>query len=354
MKKHGHAQKSKFSALGYLSFFLLVCGVATCSILAFSFILDKSGGDKLLTAILTLVVLLVLALVCTIIDAVRRKRTVERPVQSIVAATAQLAEGDFAIRLKLTHSYGKYDEFDLIMENINRMARELSKNELMKLDFIANVSHEIKTPLALIQNYATGLCNEKLSKDERNEYIQTLLSASTRLTDLITNILKLNKLENQEIFPQRSDVQLGEHLRECVLAFEDRIEQKQLELNCDIDDITLYTDGGLLEIVWNNLLSNAIKFTDNGGAITVSLKVIEKFAEVMIADSGCGISSLVGERIFDKFYQGDNSHSTQGNGLGLALVKRVVDILGAEISVDSQEGVGSTFVIRLRLNDEER
>lgn len=352
MSKNKRAQKSKFSWVGYIYFFLFVSGVATCSILAYSFIFDKSGGDKLMTAILTLVVLLILALICTVIDAIRRRITVEKPVQNIVDATARITAGDFEVNLKPLHSYGKYDEFDTIIDNINRMARELSKNELLKLDFISNVSHEIKTPLALIQNYAAGLGDDKLSNKEREEYIKTLIAASNRLSDLISNILKLNKLENQEIFPQKSSLQLGEQLRECILAFEDKIDEKQLTLNCDIDDIAAYTDSGLLEVVWNNLLSNAIKFTDNRGKISISLHGYGTYAEVVVTDSGCGISSAVGERIFDKFYQGDSSHTMQGNGLGLALVKRIVDILGAEITVKSQEGVGSSFSIRLKLGDE--
>jgi signal transduction histidine kinase len=165
---------------------------------------------------------------------------------------------------------------------------------------------------------------------------------------MVINILKLNKLENQNIYPDTVSYDVGEQLCECVVAFEDVWEKKGIELEADIDENIMVTaDPELLTLVWNNLLSNAIKFTDDGGQITVSLKSQNDKAVISISDTGCGISQEVGKHIFEKFYQGDTSHAVKGNGLGLALVKRVIDITGGDISVSSEVGKGSTFTVTL-------
>ena len=228
------------------------------------------------------------------------------------------------------------------------MASELAKTEILKSDFISNVSHEVKTPLAVIQNYATLLQDESLDNQTRKNYAQTLVSASKRITDLITNILKLNKLENQEIKQETERFSLSDALAETVLEFEPLIEKKNLQLECDFDEITINSSKSLLEIVWNNLISNAIKFTPDGGQIKITLQREERNAKVCVSDTGAGISPEIGARIFEKFYQGDTSHSREGNGLGLALVKKVIDILGGEITVQSELNKGSTFTILLK------
>ena len=273
---------------------------------------------------------------------------VDRPTKKILDATAKIAEGDFSTRLVIKHEYGKYNEYDLIMENLNKMAIELQKNEVLKTDFISNVSHEIKTPLAIIQNYATLLQDDTLDREMRKNYAKTLISASKRITDLITNILKLNKLENQEIQEKHEIFSLTEALGDSVIEFEPLMEKKNLALNCDFEEITIFSSKSLLEIVWNNLISNAIKFTPEGGRIDITLKRKNRNVEIKVTDTGCVMTSETGAKIFEKFYQGDTSHSTQGNGLGLALVKKVIDILGGEIAVQSEVNKGSTFTILLK------
>ena len=336
-----------FSWIGAISFFILIAGVMQLAILIYDYIRERTDNITWI-AILILIEIIIVATFCTVFDWVRRKITVERPAQKIVDATEKIAEGDFSTRLAITHEYGKYNQYDLIMENLNKMAVELEKNEVLKTDFISNVSHEIKTPLAVIQNYATLLQDDTLDSETRKNYSKTLISASKRITDLITNILKLNKLENQEIQEKHQPFNLTEALADSVLGFETLIENKGLELNCDFDEIVIFSSKSLLEIVWNNLISNAIKFTPNGGKIDIYLKRKNKNVEIMVRDTGCGMTNQVGEKIFEKFYQGDTSHSTQGNGLGLALVKKVIDILGGEIAVQSEVNKGSTFTILLK------
>ncbi len=345
-------KKKKVSSAGFtwtgaISFFVLIAVVMQMAILVYDYIRERTDNLTLI-AILILLEIIILATFCTLFDWVRRKLTVERPTKKILEATEKIADGDFSTRLPITHEYGKYNQYDLIMENLNKMAVELEKNEVLKTDFISNVSHEIKTPLAVIQNYASLLQDPSLDEETRKSHAKTLISASKRITDLITNILKLNKLENQEIQEKPEVFSLTDALSESVVDFETLIESKHLELNCDFDDVTVFSSKSLLEIVWNNLISNAIKFTPEGGKIDIFLKRIDKNAEITVADTGCGMNSETGARIFEKFYQGDTSHSGAGNGLGLALVKRVIDILGGEISVQSELHKGSTFTILLK------
>jgi signal transduction histidine kinase len=198
-------------------------------------------------------------------------------------------------------------------------------------------------------NYATMLQRPGISEEEVCDYAKAISEASRRLAALITNILKLNKLENQQIFPQPQEFDLGEQLCECLLVFEDAWEAKNLEIETDIEeDVRIKSDPELLSLVWNNLISNAVKFTPDGGTIGLSLKTQAQYVVVQVRDTGCGMKPEVGQHIFEKFYQGDTSHATQGNGLGLALVKRVVDILNGEVRVQSIYGEGSTFTVKFK------
>ena len=207
----------------------------------------------------------------------------------------------------------------------------------------------MKTPLAVIQNYGTLLQTPDLSEEKRMEYAKGVTDGSRRMADMMTNILKLNRLENQQIYPQATEFDLGEQLCECLLQYENVWEKADIEIDTDIaEDVTVKADAELLSLVWNNLFSNAFKFTEAGGKVSVLLTTDGQYAVVKVQDSGCGMSSEVGAHIFEKFYQGDTSHATRGNGLGLALVKRVVDIMQGEISVESILGKGSTFTVKIR------
>lgn len=317
----------------------------TATVIIYSAVNDLYSSDKGTVSIIMLVVCLVLSLLITTIDSLRRKLTIGRSVEDILEATQSISEGNFRVRLTPRHSYNKFDDYDKIMYNLNTMAVELSKSEMLKNDFISNVSHEMKTPLSIIRNYVSALSDEKLDAETRSKYTTILIQTTDRLTALVTNILKLNKLENQQIMPEMTAVRLDESLVQSILEFEELIEDKKIELECDIDEMTIVTSPSHLEIVWNNLLSNAIKFTSSGGKISVTLKKIDDRAIVKISDNGTGMTKETGAHIFDKFYQGDTSHAKEGNGLGLALVKKVIDILGGSISVESELGKGATFTV---------
>ena len=339
----------------YLLFFLLVAFLVTCSIMLFTNALMDSLHVTLTpenlaaAARMTFVNVMVLSLLFTLIDILRRKLTTERIARQIASAAKELVAGDFSARVPVGAAFGMDKSFKEIIECFNRMAEELSSVETLRTDFISNVSHEMKTPLAVMQNYGTLLQAPDLPEDKRIEYARGVTESSRRLADMVINILKLNKLENQQIFPNVSRFDLGEQLCESLLQFESVWEQENIEIETDIaDGVAVLADRELLSLVWNNLLSNAFKFTPGGGTVRLSLTTTDHHAIVQVQDTGCGMSAETGAHIFEKFYQGDTSHATRGNGLGLALVKRVVDIVHGEISVASALGQGSTFTVKIR------
>ena len=338
----------------YVVFFLVVAFVVTCCMLLFVTTLANTMGlafteeNIAAAAKLTFGNVVLITLLFGTIDYVRRKRMVDRPVKIITEATEKIMQGDFSIRIAPMHGAGM-EGFNQIGMAINAMAEELSGTETLRTDFIANVSHELKTPLAVMGNYATMLQRPGITEEEKNEYAKAISEAARKLAQLITNILRLNKLENQQIFPQPQEFDLGEQLCESLLGFEDAWEAKALEIETDIEDnVRIKSDPELLSLVWNNLISNAVKFTPDGGTVGVSLKTEGSRVIVQVRDTGCGMKPETGMHIFEKFYQGDASHATQGNGLGLALVKRVMDILNCEIGVQSVCGEGSTFTVKLK------
>ncbi len=341
-------KNAKFSFVGALIFFFTVALAVTVSLLAYGYVDRKTEGDRATIAVVMLLIVLFLTVLFNLIDVIRRRIMVDRPVEKILLATEQIAQGDFSVRIDYTPSHGAQDPYEAIMDNINLLAEELHKSETLKSDFIANLSHELKTPLSVIQNYAKALQCKGLDSETQDKYLQTIFSASAKLTALVTNILKLNKLENSPLLPEKTRFRLDEQWAEVLIQAETLIEKKEITLTCDMAEVTIQSYPALLEIVWNNLLSNAVKFTQAKGEIDVRVAQRNDCALVSVRDNGCGISPAIGKRIFDKFYQGDTSHAAEGNGLGLALVKQVIDKVGGEISVQSREGEGSTFTVLLK------
>jgi signal transduction histidine kinase len=339
----------------YVSYFLLMGFIVTCCMMLFlnglmqSMNLEFTRQDIQTAARLTFANVILLSLLCTGVDRVRRYFMVDRPVEKITSAAEKVMNGDLSVRIEREKSIDLNDSFNIVIDYFNRMIQELSGMETLRTDFISNVSHELKTPLTVMQNYGTMLQQPGLPEEQRIEYAKAITDSSRSLAHMVSNILKLNKLENQTIYPATQVYDLGEQLGECLVGLEEVWDKKGLEIEADLDEnVLIKADPELLTLVWNNLFSNAIKFTDPGGTITVSLINHGNYAVVEVTDTGCGISPEVGQHIFEKFYQGDTSHATKGNGLGLALVKRVIDITGGDISVVSEVGVGSTFTVKLR------
>ncbi len=355
MKKKNTYEKVLFIVNNYIVFFALVAFVTTCCMMLFVSTMRDSLGLVLteeninLAAKLTFGNVVLLSFIFTLIDIIRRKLTVERPVKRITEATEKMMQGDFSVRIQPISRFGTDDKFNEIIACFNKMAEELSGVETLRTDFIANVSHEMKTPLAVMQNFGTLLQDPDLPEDKRIEYAQGVTDGSRRISDMMTNILKLNRLENQQIYCNATEYNLSEQLCECLLQFENVWEKSGIEIETDIaEDVMITADEELLYLVWNNLLSNAFKFTPEGRTVALRLVADEEHAVVQVKDTGCGMSPEVGAHIFEKFYQGDTSRATQGNGLGLALVKRVIDIMEGEIGVESIPGAGSIFTVKVR------
>ena len=355
MKKTTLGRKLLQGIYNYFLFFLLAAFLVTCTTMLFVSVLSDSleielTGDNLQTAAkLTFLNVIALSTLFAVFDAIRRRFTTERVTRHITSAAQEIVKGDFDVRIAPISSFSADENYNVIIDCFNTMASELASVETLRTDFIANVSHEMKTPLAVMQNYGTLLQSPDLPDEKRIEYAKAVTDASRRLADMMTNILKLNRLENQQIYPQIQTYDLGEQLCESLLQFENVWETKGIEIDTQIEEnVRVSADAELLSLVWNNLFSNALKFTERGGTVALSLSADDRYATVKIKDTGCGMSPEVGAHIFEKFYQGDTSHATQGNGLGLALVKRVVDILQGEIAVESAVGVGSTFTVKIR------
>ncbi|MBE5964907.1 MAG: HAMP domain-containing histidine kinase [Lachnospira sp.] len=339
----------------FVVFFLLAGFVISCCTMLFVTILSNTLGVEMTkenisaAAKITFLNVIFLSLLFSVIDEIRRRIMISKPTKRIIEAGEKIMKGDFDTRIVPLKNNYAYENFNEIIECFNKMAAELGSVETLRTDFIANVSHELKTPLAVMQNYGTMLMQPNLSDEERVEYAKGVTLNSKRLAKLITNILKLNKLENQQIFPMTADYNLSEQLCECLLQFENVWEEKEIEIDTQIeDDVIINSDKELLELVWNNLLSNAFKFTDKGGSVKLLLSSKGNKIKVRVEDTGCGISPQTGKHIFEKFYQGDTSHALEGNGLGLALVKRVVDIMRGEINVESAVNKGTAFTVTLQ------
>lgn len=355
MKKTEIWQKILRVIYNYLLFFLLVAFLVTCSMTLFissmrdTLDLQLTEENINVAAKLTFGNVIFLSILFTVIDTLRRKYTTERITKHIAEAAQKVVQGDFSVQIEPVNRLSADENFNEIINCFNTMTKELGSVETLRTDFIANVSHEMKTPLSVMQNYGILLQMPELSEAKRMEYAKGVAEGARRLADMMTNILKLNKLEKQQIYPKTEEYDLGEQLCECLLQFENIWEERQIEIETDIaEDVKVSTDGELLTLVWNNLFSNAFKFTPNGGKVTLVLETTEHHAIVKVKDTGCGMSPEVGAHIFEKFYQGDTSHATQGNGLGLALVKKVIDILHGEISVESELGKGSTFIVKFQ------
>ncbi len=355
MKKESRFRWVLRAVSRYFTFFALVAFAISCCMMLFVTLLTRELNVTLTSetlapaAKLTFWNVILISAIFTLMDGLRRRLTVERHVKEIAAATEKMIAGDFSVRIKPIPRFAADESFNKIILCINKIAEELSGVETLRTDFIANVSHELKTPLAVMGNYATLLKSPNLTEKERLEYAIAISDASRRLSSMVSNILKLNRLENQTIYPKTETYDLGEQLCECLLRYESVWEKKEIEIETEIaDGVMISADRELLSHVWSNLFSNAFKFTEDGGRVTLTLHTEGAYAVVRISDTGCGMSPEVGAHIFEKFYQGDSSRATEGNGLGLALVRRVVDIMQGEIGVESTVGVGTTFTVKIR------
>ncbi len=267
-----------------------------------------------------------------------------RPIRTLSDASKTVATGNFNVRIDVRTDI---EELNATFDNFNNMVTELNSIETLRNDFVANVSHEFKTPLSAIEGYTMLLQDEGLSESERNEYISKITDNTRRLSSLTGDILLISKLDNQTFSSQKQRFRLDEQIREAILTHEIEWTDKEIELDIDLPEINYTGEESLLLQVWVNLIGNAVKFTPNGGYITVKMIEFQDSISITVSDNGIGMDEDTSKHIFEKFYQGDTSHKGEGNGLGLALCKKIISRTGGSISADSTLGKGSTFTVKL-------
>lgn len=328
-----------FSVLVFLIFLATMCLTGLTTLVLFrAGILDRFHKDA---------ILLIFAGANIAVGTVVSRFVGKRPLATIVElskATKEVAKGNFNIRLDENSCAAEIRD---MTRNFNVMTKELAGTEMLRNDFVENVSHEFKTPVSAIEGYATLLQSKGLSEEKRQEYTQKILHSTRRLSSLTGNILLLSRLENQEMETEKESFSLDEQLRECILLLEEAWSVKQVELDIELDECNYTGSPELLAQVWQNLLHNAIKFVPENGLVRVRLRKKQDHVLVSVSDSGPGMPGDVLGRIFEKFYQGDPSRAAHGNGLGLALARRVVNLHGGEITAASGEGKGTVFTVIL-------
>lgn len=327
--------------------FIVMVSAGGISIVIFN-ILDAFGLVKHIRVVPMLLPLVMLCS-CIIIGSIISVFLADyflKPLKELKSGLKKVTEGDFTIRLD--HISGN-SEIARIQQDFNLMAKELQSTELFRNDFINNFSHEFKTPMVSVYGFAKQLKKGGLTKEQEQEYIDIILSESQRLINMSTNILLLGKLENQEVISDKVKFSLDEEIRQSILMLCEEWSTKDIEIIPELEEIEYYGNPDVLKHVWLNIIGNAIKYTGENGRIEVTLKNIQKNEEIelKISDNGIGMDSATTERIFEKFYQGDSSRSNSGNGLGLAMVKRITELCGGRIKVRSEKGKGTDFYVYL-------
>jgi len=272
-----------------------------------------------------------------------------RPIHKVNMAMKKVSKGDFSILLDENEGVGEIRE---LISSYNHMAQELSSIEMFRTDFINNFSHEFKTPIVSIRGFAKQLEREDLTDEQRREYTRIIAAEAERLANMSSNVLLLTKLENQQIITDKTKYRLDEQLRSCILLLEKQWSEKDLELSLDLDELDYTGNEEIMSHIWVNLISNAIKFSPAGGTLEVGCMQVQDFIVVHVRDQGEGMDAATQARIFEKFYQGDTAHATEGNGLGLSLVKRIVDLCRGKITVQSSPGNGTCFSVYLPIEEE--
>ena len=269
-----------------------------------------------------------------------------KPINRIVSKMNQLASGDFTTRLEYGKPINDHPSFQAVANSFNKLAEELQNTEMLRSDFINNFSHEFKTPIVSIAGFTKLLRRGNLTEELREEYLKIIEDESMRLTAMATNVLNLTKVENQTILTDVTEYNLSEQIRSCILLLEDKWSLKNLDLDLEFGEYTIHASEELLKQVWINLLDNAVKFTPNGGAIRIEITEQNSHVSVSIANTGSEIPQDKLGKLWGKFYQADESHSQSGNGIGLAIVKKITELHNGSTSVRSGNGI-TTFTVML-------
>lgn len=356
MKKLSEEKKQKFRLLNTLRWrltlfvflILIVSGVTTGFVYTLLLLLFRFHPIVIALTVNPYSLIITLLCICSVIGTILSGflgKYYLRPLKQLIRATEQVKKGDFKVQVE--RKSGHITEMGNLVDSFNEMVRELDGIEMFRNDFINNFSHEFKTPIVSIRGFAKELQAGDLTEEQRAEYAKIIAEESDRLARLSISVLELSKLENQQIVTDKTAFFLDEQLRQAILRLEPIWTEKNIEIIPELEEVRFYSNEELLSHIWDNLLSNALKFTPHGGTVRVELCADEKNVTVRIADTGIGMTEEVKSHIFEKFYQGDSSHSGGGYGVGLPMVARVVSLCGGNIEVESAPGAGSTFTVRL-------
>ena len=335
---------SLWAAFAVFVFFIIL--TSSTILIAFTYVMVQNGlfsepsrGPLFPVIMLALLSMIIATAINMIIG-----RKLLKPISAFSKAMIDVAKGDFSVRLKYNERVAELGE---MTSNFNAMVHELGTIETLRSDFVVSVSHEFKTPLASIEGYATILQNPELTDGERSEYTQKIVESTKQLAKLSSNILMISNLENREIITEKAEFRLDEQIRQSVLMLEPIWDPKKINFDIELDHANYFGNEELLMQIWINIIGNAVKFTPKNGEISITLKKNQDDLVITVSDSGIGMSAEDQKHIFDKFYQADRSGYTDGNGLGLSLVKRIIDLCHGKISVHSELGSGTSFVISL-------
>ena len=337
--------RHSFNALliTYLLMILLMSGVLTGTSYMVMFFMGFLPGF-LLSHVGSPLGIIVMTIAFTLMISVQVGKSKLRPINDLIRAMSRVSEGDFSVRVEEEDAPGEMGD---LVHSFNEMAQELGGIEMFRKDFINNFSHEFKTPIVSIRGFAKQLERDDLTDEQRREYTSIIVSESERLANMASNILLLTKLENQQIVTDREEYRLDEQLRKCILLLEKNWSAKEIELSLNMDEVTYVGNEEMMSHVWVNLIGNAVKFSPQGGLLEITCARMGNGVIATIRDHGEGMDEDTQKRIFEKFYQGDSAHATEGNGLGLSLVKRIVDLCNGQVVVDSHPGAGTAFTVTL-------
>ena len=275
-------------------------------------------------------------------------KNIFRPIEQINEATKKVALGEYDIELETKRE----DEIGELTNNFNKMTRGLKSTENLQKEFINNVSHEIKTPVSSIEGFAKFLKDKNLTDEEREEYANIIIEEAKRLENLTGKILKLSKLNNQEIITNKQEIEVAEQIRKAISLLEPKWSKKDIKINVSLEEKIFLGDEDLIFQVWVNIIDNAIKFSNEGENIDIKVYEKDSNINVEIKDHGIGMKEEELEKVYDRFYQIDRSHSKEGSGLGLAIVKRIVELSEGKIEIKSKENKGTIVIVKLPVTSE--
>ncbi|MDD3924168.1 MAG: HAMP domain-containing sensor histidine kinase [Erysipelotrichaceae bacterium] len=341
-------KKKPINLLFFLSlsvFFVLILTMIVAMALVFLFISmgmlkDLSEMSLLKSFILLAIISIIMGTILTTLIG----NTILSPFRVLNKAMKKLAGGDFSVRVNLSNRIASY-EFEELSASFNSMAEQLGSVEMLRSDFVNNFSHEFKTPIVSLKGFAKILKSKDLSDGERNEFLDIIISEAERLTILSQNVLSLSKIENQLIVTNNELYDISEQVRCAILLLDQKWKKKLIQFDVDIDEIKFKGNEELLNQVFINLIDNAIKFSNENSTIKVKLTDYDDHISFVIIDQGLGMDQNTQRYIFDKFYQGDNSHATEGNGIGLTIVKKIIELYNGSIIVDSKPYLGTTIQV---------